>query len=361
MVVNPPKMKDDHRPEGSRGILFAALALIPLAAGTGAALDFGMGFLMREKLDAVAQSALASALAQSRELRDGRYNVTVEDMQLKGRGRADLVFNAQKPNLRDIRTTYTLRRGAEANVFDARVSYVASVNTVFLRFAGLPELEIAGAAMTTWVARDALIDDKFELQQADIVAAERKVLPPPSGWWSSARTKVNGAPVVQLADARRYDGPPPPDDVKIAVELDTVDGNVFISKKFAAEPGAHQLRYWYRDRAEDRQVAPAWLCGTREEDVAWMRARQQPRRRYQSAGGLPLQRCRRRHPHGGNPERIDANRFLLQLRISLDRACRENRCSHARQLLADFPRRRTLRPHRRGDRQYSCLPRAMYG
>jgi hypothetical protein len=273
MVVSPQEPQDHHRPEGGRAILFAALALIPLAAGTGAALDFGMRFLMSQKLDAVAQSALASALAQSRELRDGRYNVTVEDMELKGRGRADLVFNAQKPNLRDIRTTFTLRRTGVSNVFDARVAYVASVNTVFLRFAGLPELEIEGAARTTWFARDALIDDKFEEHQADVLAAERKVVPPPSGWWSNARTKINGAPVVQLAAAERYPGPPPPDIVKVAAELDTADGNVFITKRFAAEPGPHQLRYWYRDRAEDRQVAPAWLCGTREEDVAWMGAR----------------------------------------------------------------------------------------
>jgi hypothetical protein len=269
MVVDPREMPDVVEPRGSRAILFAALALIPLAAGTGAAIDFGMCFIMHQKLDAVAQSALASALAQSRELRDGRYNVSLEDMELKGRGRADLVFNAQKPNLRDIRTTYTLKRTGVTNVFDARISYVASVNTVFLRFAGLPEMEIEGAATTTWVARDALVEDKFEEQLADILTTDRKVLPPPSGWWSSARTKINGAPVIQLASAARYAGPPPPDIVKIAVELDTADGNVFISKKISAEPGQHQLRYWYRDRAE-HPAAPAWLCGTREEDIAWM-------------------------------------------------------------------------------------------
>ncbi|MDB5543359.1 MAG: hypothetical protein JWO64_508 [Hyphomicrobiales bacterium] len=273
MVVNPRKTQHFDEPESGRGILFAALSLIPLAALTGAALDCGRCFLMTQRLDAVAQSALASALAQGRELRDGRYNVTVEDMELKGRSRADLVFNAQKPNLRDLRTTYTLKRTGAVNVFDARVAFVASVNTVFLRFAGLAELEIEGAARTTWVARDALIDERFEEQQADVLAAERKTLSPPSGWWSSARTKINGAPVMQLAAAQTYAGPPPPENVKIAVELDTADGNVFISKKFSAEPGSHQLRYWYRDRAEDRQVAPAWLCATREEDIAWMGSR----------------------------------------------------------------------------------------
>jgi hypothetical protein len=255
-------------PERGRTVLFVALALIPLAALTGVAIDFGMAFVMRQRLDAVAQSALASALAQSRSLRDVRFDAGVEEMESKGRGRADLVFNAQKPQLRDIRTTFTLQGSGAANEFNARVTYAASVNTVFLRFVGLPELEIDGQASTVWTVRDSLIDDKFDAPQFDLAAAGRKAFAAPAGWAASAPRNL-----IQLAAAARYEGPPPPEGVKVVVELDTPDGNVAISKKFAAEPGAHQLRYWYRDRAKVDRLAPAWLCGTREEDVEWLSAR----------------------------------------------------------------------------------------
>ena len=273
MLVNRRRELPPPERHAGRLSLLVALALIPLAALTGVAIDYGMAFVMRQKLDAVAHSALGSALAQSRSLRSGSYDVSVEEMELKGRGRADLVFNAQKPNLRDLRTTFTLKRNGPSNVFDARVAYAASINTVFLRFVGFQELEIDGAATTVWVARDALIEDRFTEQETEVAAAGRKAFPAPAGWQSSARTRLGGVPVVQLAAAAGYPGPRPPEGVRTAIELDTPDGNVAVSKKIAAEPGPHQLRYWYRDRVQDEYTAPAWLCGTREEDVEWMSAR----------------------------------------------------------------------------------------
>ncbi|MFM2444370.1 MAG: hypothetical protein RJB09_1556, partial [Pseudomonadota bacterium] len=268
------KVPDSYadNPTGRR-LLLVALALIPLAACAGVGMDFGMSFMMRQRLDAVAQSALASALAQSRALRDGHSNVSVEEMELKGRGRSDLVFNAQKPNLRDIRTTFTLTRQATSNVFDAKVTYVASISTTFLRFVGVRDLDVAGEAATTWVARDALIDEKFEDQHVEIAGLARKLLPAQAGWQSDDRTRGGQGGVIQLAVAERYPGPPPPKGVKIALELDTENGNTAVSRRVSLEPGAHQLRYWYRDRVENDRTLPAWLCGTREDDIEWMTAR----------------------------------------------------------------------------------------
>ncbi len=272
------KVPDSYadNPAGRR-LLLIALALIPFAACAGVGMDFGMSFMMRQRLDAVAQSALASALAQSRALRDGHSNVSVEEMELKGRGRSDLVFNAQKPNLRDIRTTFTLTRQATSNVFDAKVTYVASINTTFLRFVGVRDLDVAGEAVTTWVARDALIDEDFDEQQVELAGLARKLLPAQAGWQSDDRTRGGQGGVIQLAVAERYPGPPPPKGVKIALELDTENGNTAVSRKVSLEPGAHQLRYWYRDRVENDRTLPAWLCGTREDDIEWMTARDQGR------------------------------------------------------------------------------------
>ena len=56
-------------------------------------------------------------------------------------------------------------------------------------------------------------------------------------------------------------------------ELDVGAGNSFIAKKFSADPGLHQLRYWYREQGRNDMIAPAWLCATREDDFAWASAR----------------------------------------------------------------------------------------
>lgn len=259
------------RAEAGRAALLAALTLVPLASAAGAAIDLGMKVYVRQKLDAAAESALAAALAQSRSLRASRWDVSVEEMEAKGRGRADLVFNAQKPSVRDITTAFTLTRVSVEAGYVARVSYAAQVNTQFLRFFGVKTLDLAGDAATQWIARDALIDDRFAEFEEEARARGAKSVASPVDWIVSGRA---GPAPLRFADPSRYDGAAPPDVVRVAAELEAPGGRVTMSKKLSAEPGPHLLRYWYRDRSADFAGAPAWLCATREEDVDWMGRRE---------------------------------------------------------------------------------------
>lgn len=252
--------------------LMAAAVLVPLALVTGTALDYGMSYQVRQKLDQAAQSAAAAAVAQSRALRAIQPNVQPEDMMERGRGRADMVFNAQKPNVRNVKTNFRLERGTEPNTYIATFDYDAAQPTIFLRLLGIRDLTLQGNARATWVARDALIDDNFSEFESEVRALGKKAYVPVNGWLSNARLRASGTPIMQLADASRYGGDKP-DHVTVAVELDVGVGNSFIAKKFSADPGLHQLRYWYCEQARNESIAPAWLCSTREDDLAWMSAR----------------------------------------------------------------------------------------
>ena len=252
--------------------LIAAAVLVPLALVTGTALDYGMSYQVQKKLDQAAQSAAAAAVAQSRALRAIHPAVQPEEMMERGRGRADMVFNAQKPNVRNVKTNFRLERAAEPNTYIATFDYDAVQPTIFLRLLGIRDLALQGNARATWVARDALIDDDFQEFESDVRASGTKTYAPVNGWLSNARLRSSGSSVMQLADASRYGGSKP-DNVTVAVELDVGVGNSFIAKKFSADPGLHQLRYWYREQARNESLAPAWLCSTREDDLAWMSSR----------------------------------------------------------------------------------------
>ena len=252
--------------------LIAAAVLIPLALMTGTALDYGMSYQVQQKLDQAAQSAAAAAVAQSRALRAIHPDVQPEEMMERGRGRADMVFNAQKPNVRNVKTNFRLERGDEPNTYIATFDYDAAQPTIFLRVLGMRDLTLHGMARATWVARDALIDDDFQTYESDVRTAGMRAYPPVNGWLSNGRLRASGSPIMQLADAARYGGSKPA-NVTVAVELDVGVGNSFIAKKFSADPGLHQLRYWYREQARNEAIAPAWLCATREDDLAWISAR----------------------------------------------------------------------------------------
>lgn len=260
------------RPSGS-AILIALVILLAIMLLTGAALDYGMAWQARRKLDVAAQSAAAAAVAQSRALRAILPDVPLDDMMEKGRGRADMVFNAQKPNVQNVRTNFRLDRTSERSTYLASMEYEAQLPSVFMRLVGIRDLSLRGRATALWVARDALLDDDFNDYEAEVRAAGTKAFAPLNGWVSGLRLRPGGSPIMQLSAADRYPGAPPPPGVAVALELDTGIDSGFIAKKFSADPGLHQVRYWYRDQARNEMVAPAWLCGAREEDVLWMTSR----------------------------------------------------------------------------------------
>ena len=260
------------RSSGS-AIMVVLMILLPIMVLTGAALDYGMAWQARRKLDVAAQSAAAAAVAQSRALRAILPDVPVEDMMEKGRSRADMVFNAQKANVQNVRTNFRLERTSERSTYLASMEYEAQLPSVFMRLIGIREISLQGRATALWVARDALLDDDFNDYEAEVRAAGTKAFAPLNGWVSGLRLRAGGSPIMQLSAADKYPGAPPPPGVAVALELDTGVDSGFIAKKFSADPGMHQVRYWYRDQARNEMVAPAWLCGAREEDVMWMQSR----------------------------------------------------------------------------------------
>mgnify|MGYP006273835277 CR=1 FL=1 len=140
-----------ERPSGS-ALMVAAAILVPIMLLTGAALDYGMAWQARQKLDAAAQSAAAAAVAQSRALRAILPDAPIEDMMEKGRGRADMVFNAQKPNVQNVRTNFRLERTSERSTYLASMEYDAQVPSVFLRLIGIRDLNLQGRATALWLS-----------------------------------------------------------------------------------------------------------------------------------------------------------------------------------------------------------------
>ncbi|MEN9708496.1 MAG: hypothetical protein RIQ68_904, partial [Pseudomonadota bacterium] len=132
--------------------LIAAAVLVPLALVTGTALDYGMSYQVQQKLDQAAQSAAAAAVAQSRALRAIHPDVLPEEMMERGRGRADMVFNAQKPNVRNVKTNFRLERGDEPNTYIATFDYDAAQPTIFLRVLGRRDVTLHGTGRAAWGA-----------------------------------------------------------------------------------------------------------------------------------------------------------------------------------------------------------------
>jgi hypothetical protein len=253
--------------------VFSALALIPLLTLTGAAVDFGMSLYARQRLDAAVQSAAAAAIAQARALRAARAEVSDFEFETRGRSRADLVFNAQKPSVRNVRTQFSMTRSPATNTYLVNIEYEAAIGTVFLRLAGISELNLRGSASASWIARDAIFEERFETYENDVLASGAKTLAGMAGWATNGLARAPSGGPLRLVPTRIFGASAPPDDLRVALELDSGAINSFVSRKFSAEPGVHHIRYWYRDGSANRMIEPAWLCATRLEDVDWMKAR----------------------------------------------------------------------------------------
>lgn len=253
------------------GLAFALA--VPAVGAAGIGVDLGTAYIAQRKLDAAAYAAADAAIAQGRVIRAARGELPMDELTAKGVGRADVVFSAQKPPVRDIATKVTIGAVDGSNAYQAGVSYQASVGTVFLRLAGIGELKLTGTSKAVWVDRDAILEDRFDSVAGRVRDFVRVRTSEQDGWAVGAKSRGFGLGSMTLVDPASYDGGPPPAELKVAVELDTSDGNNFISKKVSLEQGLHQLRYWYRSLAPSAAIAPAWLCGTRALDVEWMKAR----------------------------------------------------------------------------------------
>lgn len=253
--------------------VLAALGLIPLLTLTGAAVDFGMSLYARQRLDAAVQSAAAAAIAQARALRAARAEVSDLELETRGRSRADLVFNAQKPSVRNVRTQFSMTRTPASNTYLVNIEYEAAIGTVFLRLAGMSELNLRGSASASWIARDAIFEERFEDYEKDVLASGAKMLSGMAGWATNGLARAPSGSMLRLVPTRTFGASAPPDDVRVALELDSGAINSFVSRRFSAEPGVYHIRYWYRDGGASRMIEPAWLCATRLEDVDWMKAR----------------------------------------------------------------------------------------
>jgi hypothetical protein len=189
--------------------VLAALGLIPLLTLTGAAVDFGMSLYARQRLDAAVQSAAAAAIAQARALRAARAEVSDLELETRGRSRADLVFNAQKPSVRNVRTQFSMTRTPASNTYLVNIEYEAAIGTVFLRLAGMSELNLRGSASASWIARDAVFEERFEDYDKDVLASGAKMLSGIAGWATNglARAPSGGCSVLcrqaHLAHRRR--------------------------------------------------------------------------------------------------------------------------------------------------------------
>jgi hypothetical protein len=262
-----------YRDSAGNIAVLSALALIPLLTLTGAAVDFGMSLYARQRLDAAVQSAAAAAIAQARALRAARAEVGDLELETRGRSRADLVFNAQKPSVRNVRTQFSMTRESTSNTYLVNIEYEAAIGTVFLRLAGMSELNLRGSASASWVARDAVFEERFNDYESDVLASGTKTLSGMAGWATNGFARAPSGAVLRLVPTRTFGTSAPPEGLRVALELDSGSINSYVSRRFSAEPGVYHIRYWYRDGGANRMIEPAWLCATRLEDVDWMKAR----------------------------------------------------------------------------------------
>ncbi len=265
------------RDERANFTVITGFAVLPLIVVMGSAIDLGVAIQTRQRLDSAAQSAAAAAVAQTRALKAGRADISDDEVTSKGRDRAERVFNSQKPATTNGKMKFDLSRNSSRNTYSANVDYDGAVGTVFMRLVGFSELRVRGKGSATWSSKGSIIEDTFQTSLEDLKAAGGvKQYPGLNGWVVNSPVTVGGAPAMQLVTMERFGGASPP-GVSVAIELDARgnggDGNSFISKKFTAETGLHQVRYWYRDSAPSASVVPAWLCSTRVSDVDWMKSR----------------------------------------------------------------------------------------
>jgi hypothetical protein len=188
-------------------------------------------------------------------LRAIQPNVQPEEMMERGRGRADMVFNAQKPNVRNVKTSFRLERDIEPNTYIATFDYDASQPTIFLRLLGIRDLNLHGNARATWVARDALIDEDFQEFENDVRASGLKAYAPMNGWLSNARLRPASSPIIQLADASRY-GDGKPEKSLLLSSLMSVLAIVLFLKSFQPIPACIRFAIGIASRCAMRWLLP---------------------------------------------------------------------------------------------------------
>lgn len=249
--------------------LMMGLLAVPLVGAVGYGLDYARAVNYKSSLNSAASAATLAALDTARAMILADVNATTSSITAAASARALKVFNVQAPDNSAISfsppTIVTTRVG---NTLNASVAYSATIQTTLAQIVGVSTIQVSGNNESignltdgTGSNPDLLVDENFDKFTGTINPWGMRVD------FNNWKTTGLGVEIGKSSHAT-YNAPPPPNGATYMAELDAYT-NTSISKKVSLSSGNYQLRYYYFGRVPYSTYDPAWLCGTKTEDVDW--------------------------------------------------------------------------------------------
>jgi len=250
--------------------LMMGLLAVPLIGAAGLGLDYARSANYRSSLNSAAASASLAAVDTARALIAANPNMPQSDVIAATQDRVTKVFAARVPQSSDVTlrsSKVTVARVGET--ISATVSFAADMTTTFSGVVGFTKFAVEGSATSSGVY------DETQKQNNDpnlLITESFKVDPSTmqNGSWgvyANYNNWITTGAGVEIGKYQNYGAAPPSGSLYVA-ELDG-KGNTAISKKVYMPTGNYELRYWIKDRLAYTQYDPAWVCGSRTEDVDW--------------------------------------------------------------------------------------------
>lgn len=249
--------------------IIASLLLVPLVGATGFGIDYTRTVSVRMKLDSAASEATLAGLQAARLLLLETPTTSNDTLRAAFLSRTEEVFLARTPaQATDIVIT-NIWFDRIGETVTGKLSYNASVPTVFANLVNVPSLSVKGMAESTTPA-----SAEPSTNGGEIIARERfdGVNTPLAMATGAYNNWLISGNVLEIGDQTTYWNPaqvpaPPGGNTRMA-ELDSF-GNTAISKKVFLPVGRHNIRYYYINRMPHPVYEPIIVCGTKSSDIGW--------------------------------------------------------------------------------------------
>lgn len=266
-LANLRALRNDDR--GSIAFIAALLAL-PLVGATGFAVDYTRITSFRTKVDNIAGEATLAGLHSARIALKTNPTISNEALTKIFQDRAREVFEARAPGKVDLIFINQLVFNRVGDTATGQLDYGALVTTYFGGLVNIPTVPINGSTVSvTPILPDPPASDPsivFEETFAKSVTPYNEIAKWGFAYNYNNWLTPNGA--FEVGEYDQYQTDAPPTGQTNIAELNG-QGNASMSRKLFLNRGTYELRYWIRDRITNSNYDPAWICGSKTEDVNW--------------------------------------------------------------------------------------------
>ncbi len=247
-----------------------ALLLVPLVGAVGLAVDYSSSLYAKNRLDASAMAAAATAANSARialQRTGSVLNGQDSDAFNEGKRRGVATFVAHSTKVPGFISAPTINLTRSGQILTSTVAYAAVTPTTFGQLFGVTNVSISGSSSAIATIEDSppngyVIQESFE--KMSLQGNPWNVVSSYNGW-----TVASGAG-LEIDSACTFLCPAP--DGNQVAQLDSYN-NSAITKKIYLPPGQYELRYFYLAAFNNPVYMPVWICGSQDSDVDWANAK----------------------------------------------------------------------------------------